>query len=584
MKKDKDLRYIKQEVEDLNVTFRKINISMCEIFCNVETLAEMWRRGFKVYAKNKRDKRCRLCSPFINITDYSTLLGWILSEGSLYESTVKKYETATRGKTFIIGVSQYKDHNPIFYKEIDDLLTKMEIPHSKNSKCISFCSDLWYNHLMQCGKYSYQKHVIDELFPYIDKAAFFASLYKGDGHKKIHKYTTNSKRLCEQVILVLTELGYRSWFRYQECDKCYRIIFQDEGTRFHRVNIRHEKNNSDKVYCIEVEDNHTVLAGRNNKFNWTGQSFFGFLGFKGSRLYKKEVAAAITLLGREIILHTKNKSEELDYKVLYSDTDSVYVQAQVTSLPMMVAEGKGLAKFLTDSYVDFAKAINSNECTLEMQYEKAMSRMMFFAKRGEEKGAKKKYAFILIWKDGNPTDNEIEFSGLASVRSDTPRVGRKIEKDVITRILRGESKESVVEYLKDLDKKIRKREIPDEEIGFPKGISDKLENYGKVKKEKGKKDRKTGTPPVIKGVLYSNKFLGTRFGMGSKPKWIYVKKVPVGYPFTDIISYETEIPAGFVPDFDKMTERIFKYKLEEAFRSAYWGDFPELHRKNNSIG
>ena len=48
--------------------------------------------------------------------------------------------------------------------------------------------------------------------------------------------------------------------------------------RKRRDQIRTEKNNSDYVYCIEVEDNHTCIAGRNGCIFVTGQSLYGKFG------------------------------------------------------------------------------------------------------------------------------------------------------------------------------------------------------------------------------------------------------------------------------------------------------------------
>ncbi|MHA1471409.1 MAG: hypothetical protein ACTSSP_12765, partial [Candidatus Asgardarchaeia archaeon] len=74
----------------------------------------------------------------------------------------------------------------------------------------------------------------------------------------------------------------------------------------------------------------------------------------------------------------------------------------------------------------------------------------------------------------------------------------------------------------------------------------------------------------------SNKYLNTRFGQGSKPKWVYIKKVADGYPDTPVLSFDEDIPKGFLPDYDKIIEKMFKAKLEELFKAVGFGDFPNI--------
>jgi len=306
-------------------------------------------------------------------------------------------------------------------------------------------------------------------------------------------------------------------------------------------------------------------------------AIYGYLGYPRSRLYKKEVAGAVTTAGRELIMYTKRKVEELGYKVLYGDTDSVYVQAKSNGLIPLLTEGKKLCDILNKSYKDFAKERGAKICTLSMKFEKALKSIMFVSKRGENVGAKKKYAYLPLWIDGKNVEDKVEFTGFETIRSDTPRIGRLVQKKVVDMVLHGVEKEKVLEYLRDLDRKIRNKEIPDEEIGFPKGISSPLRTYGKQKRH-GKTNIRIGIPPVVKGALYANKYLGKRYGQGSKPKWIYVKRVSPGFPETDVITYDEFIPEGFIPDYDAINKRIFDFKLSEIFRAAGWGDFPELNQ------
>lgn len=145
---------------------------------------------------------------------------------------------------------------------------------------------------------------------------------KCEGNKKIPRFNTCSKKLAEQVQIILLELGYN--FSVTKTKTCYRIYFYKKNTKPHKNHITKINNNSNKVYCVTVKDNHTVYAGRNNKFCWTGQSVYGYIGYPGSRLYRPEVAEAVTGMGQILIKLMAEKAEDIfGTKVIYSDTDSV---------------------------------------------------------------------------------------------------------------------------------------------------------------------------------------------------------------------------------------------------------------------
>ncbi len=78
--------------------------------------------------------------------------------------------------------------------------------------------------------------------------------------------------------------------------------------------------------CVTVADNHTLMAGRNGTFQFIGQSLYGVLGWDRFRLYDKEMGAAVTATGREVIDYTDEVVANEGYEVVYGDTDSVMLQ------------------------------------------------------------------------------------------------------------------------------------------------------------------------------------------------------------------------------------------------------------------
>jgi len=315
---------------------------------------------------------------------------------------------------------------------------------------------------------------------------------------------------------------------------------------------------------------------RQNGVKILSNSIYGYFGFSNSRLYKKEVANAITTIGRKIIKWASSVVTNKGHTVIYNDTDSVFLLANEEHLFNIIKEGNEITNEINESYKAFIKSFGGTQNYLEIQFEKIVERILFVGKKGEEtEGAKKKYAYKLLWEGSKKVTKDLQFKGFETIRSNSPRIARKVQKDVLTMVMNKTSKEEVVTYLKDTYKKIIEKQIPDEEVAFPQGISKSLKEYG-VSTIVGGKTRKAGTPPVVRGAKYSNKFLGTRFGKGSKAKWIYVTSVPQGYPNTNVITFDEEIPKGFNPDYDIMCNHIFKEKLSEIFKAVRWGEFPNL--------
>ena len=55
-------------------------------------------------------------------------------------------------------------------------------------------------------------------------------------------------------------------------------------------------------------------------------SFYGIMGSTKSRFYHHDLSSAITETGQWILNQTKNYFEQRGYKVLYGDTDSLFIK------------------------------------------------------------------------------------------------------------------------------------------------------------------------------------------------------------------------------------------------------------------
>ena len=145
-----------------------------------------------------------------------------------------------------------------------------------------------------------------------------------------------------------------------------------------------------------------------------------------------------------------------------------------------------------------------------------------------------------------------------------------------------QKEDDMITYLKDMANKIKNREIPDEECGFPKEMSKELKEYG-ISKIRNGKLCKVGVPPVVEASRYSMKYLGMKFGKNSKPKWTFVKSPPPGYPKTKYVAFDTKYPEGFILDYDEILRHMLNMKLDGIFSAAGLKPLPDFNVTTKSF-
>ncbi|KAB1189068.1 MULTISPECIES: DNA-directed DNA polymerase [Haloferax] len=235
-------------------------------------------------------------------------------------------------------------------------------------------------------------------------------------------------------------------------------------------------------------------------------SLYGVLGWDRFRLYDKEMGAAVTATGREVIEFTEQAANEFGYDVAYGDTDSVMLElGPDVSKEEAIEQSFAIEEHINAAYDDFAKeALGADEHRFQIEFEKLYRR--FF-----QAGKKKRYAGHIVWKEGKDVD-DIDITGFEYKRSDIAQVTKEVQKNVIDMIVHGEDTEVIKDYLHDIITDFQSGDLPLEEIGIPGGIGKRLSAYD--------------TPTAhVRGAQYANRFLGTNFGRGSKPKRVYLQKV-----------------------------------------------------------
>jgi len=319
-------------------------------------------------------------------------------------------------------------------------------------------------------------------------------------------------------------------------------------------------------------------------------SLYGVLGWDRFRLYDKEMGAAVTATGREVIDYTDEVVADEGYEVVYGDTDSVMLQlgditaadvegdvevtdeirakhpemddGELETLAATIQKGFELEETINESYDEFAmERLNASDHRFQIEFEKLYRR--FF-----QAGKKKRYAGHIVWKEGKHVD-DIDITGFEYQRSDIAPITKRVQKEVIDRIVHGEDAESIKQYVSDVIEDYQDGNVNYDDVGIPGGIGKKLDNYD------------TDTAQV-RGAKYANLLLGTNFQSGSKPKRLYLDRVhsdffqriedeegldpqrdPLYGEFRrdpDVICFEyaDQIPEEFEIDWDKMLDKTLK--------------------------
>jgi DNA polymerase I len=530
--------------------------------------------------------------------DFLDLLAWYVTEGSVSTSEPKQFGDTRRGSATTIKLAQdagpgsngagteqadevLPDGGDGDHAAIGRLLDRMGFDYYVDENGYQFTSTLLGEFLEAvCGATSFEKRIPELVFEASrdQKRRFLDTLIAGDGVRQEHswRYSTASEQLRDDVLRLCAHLGLTA--SYSQDDGGTWRIYVSEGSkntlRMHRSGSRSTAD--DGVYCVTVADNHTLLAGRNGTFQFVGQSLYGVSGWERFRLYDKENAAAITATGRAVIDYTEEVVEDMDYQIAYGDTDSVMIElGPDISKEKAIETSFEIESYINDAYDEFARTeLDAEFHRFQIEFEKLYRR--FF-----QAGKKKRYAGHIVWKEGKDVD-DVDITGFEYKRSDIAGVTKRVQLEVIERIVHGEPLDSVKEYLHDIVSDFQDGEVPLEDIGVPGGIGKRLDAYD------------TDTAQV-RGAKYANLLLGTNFGRGSKPKRLYLERVkpaffdrfeannPELFPpegrsglsgdqrrkrelydefraEQDVIciEYEDQLPEEFVVDYEKMLDKTLK--------------------------
>jgi DNA polymerase-2 len=215
-------------------------------------------------------------------------------------------------------------------------------------------------------------------------------------------------------------------------------------------------------------------------------ALFGVLGAAACRFFDPEIANAITGFGQEILRWTRDAFEAAGVRVVYGDTDSVFVllpgepegRAAAQAAERLREEvARGVARRVRESH--------GVEPRLELELERVYERFFLPHVRGGAAGSKKRYAGL--------ADGRLELVGLESVRRDWPAVAARLQRGMLERIF---GDQDPAPFVREVVAAVRSGAL-DAELVYAKRV------------RKGALDRYTATtPPHVQAARKTGRSVG----------------------------------------------------------------------------
>ncbi|MEM4567378.1 MAG: DNA polymerase II [Sulfolobales archaeon] len=238
-----------------------------------------------------------------------------------------------------------------------------------------------------------------------------------------------SYELCN----VIPELGYR--FR-KEPPGFYKAVLETliEMRKAVRDLMRKYPQNSAEF---------RILDERQKALKVLANASYGYMGWVGARWYFRQGAEAVTALGRDTIGRAISLARELGLKVIYGDTDSLFVEY-----------GPKVEAFIE---------LVMSRLGLEIKVDKVYKRIFFTE-------AKKRYIGLTV-------DGLVDIVGFEAVRGDWAEIAKEVQELVAYSILAEGSVSKAVELVNNVVRELKDGRVPLDKLIIWKSITKPLSEY-----------------------------------------------------------------------------------------------------------
>jgi len=217
-------------------------------------------------------------------------------------------------------------------------------------------------------------------------------------------------------------------------------------------------------------------------------SFYGVLGTPACRFFNPALANAITGMGKHVLLWSKSWFESAGFKVLYGDTDSLFVSSGDADPHAAGRRARGLVVSLNSDLTRYVESRWRRDSRLELEFEKLYLRLFLPRARHSTRGASKRYAGWLVGGAGEA----VEFVGMEVVRRDWTALAKRVQRELYQRLFTDQPVEA---YLAEIVNRLRNGEL-DAELVYHKNLRKDTVEYTAT------------TPPHVAAARKSSRPLG----------------------------------------------------------------------------
>jgi DNA polymerase-2 len=203
-------------------------------------------------------------------------------------------------------------------------------------------------------------------------------------------------------------------------------------------------------------------------------AMFGVFAASSCRFFDPQVANAITGFGQQTLAWTRDAFESLGVRVLYGDTDSVFVAIDTAAdtsgdaavRPRAVARAEELRERVEQHIAERIRREYGVEPLLTLELEQVFDRFFLPRIRGGREGSKKRYAGSI--------EGRLEIVGLEAVRRDWPAIAGRLQRGMLTRLF---SDRAVMPFVKEIADDLMGGKLDDELVYVKRIRKGSLERY-----------------------------------------------------------------------------------------------------------
>ena len=192
-------------------------------------------------------------------------------------------------------------------------------------------------------------------------------------------------------------------------------------------------------------------------------STYGIMGLEYGRYYSTDIAESITLFGQWAILSAKRFFESCGYTVLYGDTDSIFIAAEILDVQDV------LSKYHTFLKDELKNIYNINDCYIQLNFDKYYKYFLLVTK--------KTYVGRVLNIEGKKTD-EYYTRGLDYLKRNSFSFAKEKQKELVLLLLeKNASKEELLLWYGQVKEDFYSRTFTKEELTITQKVNKSFNKY-----------------------------------------------------------------------------------------------------------